>query len=215
MPIWIQSAKGFNLLTLLSFWILTIPGSVLVAQIPDHLSSSKPSILYFPPGTVSDFEQGWYAEQLLAMKEPVLPKAGKNDQYTVIRILYLPTFGPSVAVRYEANGEHLLMRSVQLSGMGGYEPGHIKTEKLSAISSLAMHNILVKLKETGFWSLPTQDGVKGCDGSELIIEAIQDGQYHIVTRWTPEVESTDRGLVKLVAFYTHEFETAGFWDHSK
>ena len=37
-----------------------------------------------------------------------------------------------------------------------------------------------------FWKLPTNVDVSGLDGSHWILEALNNGYYHIVDRWSPE-----------------------------
>jgi hypothetical protein len=43
--------------------------------------------------------------------------------------------------------------------------------------------------------MPFEDPVRGFDGSEWIIEAVEQGEYHVVARWTPTAYNTEkRGL---------------------
>ena len=57
------------------------------------------------------------------MNEPKLSLTGKAPGYFVLRVLFLPTWGRPVAVRYKSDGVNAVRRAVMLSGEGGYEPG--------------------------------------------------------------------------------------------
>ena len=166
---------------------------------------------YFPRDTVSDFEQTWYAKHLSAMKEPVLTSRGDDRSYIAFRVLYLPTWGRPVAIRIEKTDEKIVRRSVMLSGDGGYDPGRIKDEKESAITSAEFATLLEEIRKSGFWDLSPKDEVMGLDGSQLIVEAIQDGKHVVLVRWTPEHDTAKRGLTGLVSLYSQFFQEATFW----
>ena len=166
---------------------------------------------YFPKGSISDFEQEWYGKHLSAMKEPALSPTGKDSGYFAFRILYLPTWGRPVAVRYEGKEGGFVRRSVMLSGDGGYDPGKIAAEKEVKIAKQEVADLIASLEKAGFWKMPQKDDVIGCDGSQLIIEVIKDGEHRVRVRWSPEYNTEKRGLSDLVALYKAQFQSAGFW----
>lgn len=166
--------------------------------------------VYFPKGAVSDFEQTWYAKHLSAMKEPVLVPKGDDRSYFAFRVLYLPTWGRPVSVRIEKNGASIIRRAVMLSGDGGYDPGKIKEEKRSELTTTDFAAFLGELEKSGFWKLSPKDDVMGTDGRKLIIEAIQNGKHKVLVRWTPEYDTAKRGLEELAHFYGRLFQEAGF-----
>ena len=170
--------------------------------------------VYFPPDSVSDFEQEWYASHLFAMGEPILSSSGKSPDYFALRLLYLPTWGRPIAIRYEVNGAHAVRRAVMLSGDGGYDPGQIKADHTTTPTQQQIAKLLLSLAESGYWSLAEKEQVMGTDGSQLILETIRNGQHKVLVRWTPEYNSDTRNLAKLVAFYTTEFKGDGFWSDS-
>ena len=53
--------------------------------------------------------------------------------------------------------------------------------------------LLAQIERLRFWSLPTQEETPGValDGSQWIMEGIQDGQYHLLDRHSPR-DSTCR-----------------------
>lgn len=167
---------------------------------------------FFPIGSVSDFEQEWYGKHLSAMREPVLPHKNIPEDYFALRILYLPTWGPPVVVRYQSQEGKNIRRSVILSGQGGYAPGTIKAEAVDQISEEAIDSLIKSLKSAMIWQMEEDDGVIGLDGSQLIIETIRNKEYMVRTRWTPEHDTEARGLHDLVQIYRNEFQSSGFWE---
>jgi hypothetical protein len=184
--------------TLVAFLMLT-----LVAGAADET--------YFPKDSISDFEQQWFGKHLAAMKEPVLKPDTKDQSYFAFRVLYLPTWGRPVAVRFERKNGETTRRVVLLSGSGGYEPGEIKEEKTEKITDTEFARFQSELEKSRFWTLASNDDVRGLDGSELVIDAIKDGKHVVVDRWTPEHDTEKRGLSGIVALTSRLFQEAGFW----
>jgi hypothetical protein len=145
------------------------------------------------------------------MKEPVLSATGAAPDYFVLRALYLPTWGRPVAVRIEKRAGDVVYRSVMLSGSGGYDPGKIKKTTTRHLSKAEFETFLRELENSGFWALAPHDDVLGLDGAQLIIEAVKDGRYSLVERWTPEHQSSERKLSGVVAMVTRLMQEAGFW----
>lgn len=168
--------------------------------------------VYFPKGSVSDFEQTWYAEFLSAMKEPVLTLPTGDKDYFAFRILYLPTWGRPVVLRVERRSGIAMRRAVILSGDGGYDPGEIKAEQRADVTKSEFAALLEGLRKSGFWELPLKDDVIGTDGSQLIVEVVQAGRHAVLVRWTPEADTAKRGLSALVAFYMRLFHETGLWE---
>jgi hypothetical protein len=167
---------------------------------------------YFPSGTVSNLEQVWFGSALAAMKEPVLSGGGQRVGYFALRILYLPTWGPPVAMRYEGGATQGTYRAVMLSGQGGYDPGTIKAQKSKVLSSSEIANIQHALTNSGYWELPDKDGVLGFDGTEVVIETIQDGHHRVFVRWTPSSDASARKLKGIVHLLMSQLRATGFPD---
>ena len=185
--------------TLLKALIFTCATATLIAAEP-----------YYPKDSISDFEQEWYAKHLSAMQEPILTPRDKEKGYFAFRVLYLPTWGRPVAVRYEKKRKQFIRRSVMLSGKGGYDPGKIKKVEEIEVTKREIDDLLAALEKSGFWGMPQKDDVIGLDGSQLIIEAIKEGQHRVRVRWTPEHDTKKRHLTDLVKLYRDLFERAGF-----
>lgn len=151
---------------------------------------------YFPPGTFAAEGNGeavvltWYSRQLKGLEEPSLWALSRNDKHTVVyRFLWLRTFHHPVAIRaiIAPDGTGELITRVG-GGAGGYDPGRLienQTEKLSAIQ---VKDLIEQVRSAKFWELPTEEkrASFGFDGARWILEGIQDGNYHIVDRWSPK-----------------------------
>ena len=144
---------------------------------------------YFPvkikPGDegVSKFEADWYGKSLEQMKEPQLPILSKQIDAEAYRILILPTWGNSVAVRVQKHGQLYSLSARRLSGQAGYDPGGLAEAKdleLGAEDSKTLDGLIQNLD---FFQMPTTDSVRGFDGDEWILEGVRNGKYRVVQRW--------------------------------
>ncbi|HEV2224437.1 MAG TPA: hypothetical protein VGR84_15700 [Candidatus Acidoferrales bacterium] len=150
---------------------------------------------YFPKGTFAKegddgtFLVTWYSRQLKGLEEPSLWTLSRNDKHAVVyRFLWLRTFHHPVAIRLviAPDGAGELITKVS-SGAGGYAPGRLienQTEKLSAIQ---VKDLIEQVRSAKFWELPTEEkrASFGFDGARWILEGIQNGNYHVVDRWSP------------------------------
>ena len=127
------------------------------------------------------------------MNEPVLSALGKGAEYYAFRVLYLPTFDRPRAVRIERDGE-IARRSIVLSGKGGYDPGSLQDDKKERMSGCALKGFQKALEASGLRNLNKEDDVIGQDGSQLIIEVIENGTHTVLVRWSPESDTEKRGL---------------------
>ena len=164
---------------------------------------------YFPNGSVSGFEQEWYGKALRAMREPVLSQEHTNKTYFAFRILYLPTWGHPVCVRYWNDGTNFFRRSVMLSGAGGYEPGTIQKDSQVEVRKEEIEELFANLEKMRFWAVSPKDEIRGMDGSELILEGVREQKYKVVVHWTPDYQAKQRGLEAAVSFYQNLFERVG------
>ena len=148
---------------------------------------------YFPDLVFSDRPDlhqlivNWYSKHLRAMDEPSLYGRSRDSGAHHYRFLWLPTWGRPVAARLELSDDGTgILKSTILDGSGGYEPGNIKHESTTTINAENVASYLEALDSINYWSMPTNDARIGTDGEQYILEAIKNGQYHIVDRWSPE-----------------------------
>ena len=131
------------------------------------------------------------------MNEPSLSCAPANEKETY-RFLLLETWGHPLAVRITREPNKTRIVAIQLSGAGGYEPGHILQRVQRSLDDREWIRLASELDRVKYWTIPTnppEDDI-GADGSQWIIEASRGNQYHVVDRWTPETGPVrDLGLL--------------------
>lgn len=148
---------------------------------------------YFPLTVLSCDERldemlrDWYTKQLAALGEPALwPLSQKDSRARVFRFLWLRTFHAPVAVRVVLRDD--LTGTVYLktsSGAGGFKPGTLTRNEAFPVGKQRTTLLLTRLVEANFWDLPSEGPVGGTDGAQWVFEAIDEGHYHVVDRWSP------------------------------
>lgn len=145
---------------------------------------------YFPPrtftGRSAEFETFWVSRDLYSLGEqPLWPSASSVD--TTYRFTHLGAFtGPKSAtltVLPDGTGT-ISMKSLSSSrdDLQNFDPKIITSEQVS--------NFLGALKQADYWHMSADPLRAGDDGAEWILEAMQNGQYHVAVRWCP-AESND------------------------
>ena len=121
------------------------------------------------------------------MNEPSLWELARSDkQIGAYRLLWLPTWGRPVAVRIERSGKLVTLNAVLLGGDGGYEIGELATSKRVALSERDWDTLVARTQGAGFWNMPTSIDDAGVDGERLVVEGLKNGEFHVVSRWTPK-----------------------------
>lgn len=143
---------------------------------------------HFPTGLSGLFSPAfprlWYSKHLVAMGEPALFQA--DDQAPeVYRFLWLRTFHWPVALRLQNTGDLKTLVVKQLNRAGGYEPGVLTVNQEIEIGAREWDTFVRLLDGANYWHLATNKEVMGTDGAQWILEAVKDGQYHVVDRWSP------------------------------
>lgn len=147
---------------------------------------------YFPVKEFDDgwkgaggFYEEWYGKHLRVMRETSLLD-NKNEDLEVYRFLWLRTFHHPVMVRIERDGYSFNLRSIELNGAGGYEPGRIWRTDNIEISHIEWCEFTSLLDKAEFWKEQSvQRERNGVDGAQWILEGLNDQRYHIVDRWSP------------------------------
>jgi hypothetical protein len=81
-------------------------------------------------GDEAEFLEGWFGDQLHAMREPVLSHPGGLGRYRHrFRMLVLPNNDPAYAIRIDESQGGGRIRIVRLDGSGGYAPGRIARQR--------------------------------------------------------------------------------------
>src|SRR5258705_10135619 len=150
---------------------------------------------YFPDRAFCETDERgpcekWYAKHLRAMHEPSLWRLSKDTATQSYRFLWLRTFHHPVSARLKVarDGSAQLVVKV-LSGQGGYEPGHLVHNRTTKVLKEDVDHFLAFLQKADFWNAPTEervDNIVRLDGAQWIIEAVKEGQYHVVDQWPPD-----------------------------
>ena len=140
-------------------------------------------ITYFPPqvfnGRGAEFQTAWYSRELYALDQaPLWPPAANQHLY---RFTMIPAFGKplSISLQILPNG----MGEIHLRSSN-----HVRVilDQTRTLTAEQMYGLLAMADQVGFWQMPVESDRRGFDGAEWIIEGVHDGQYHLVTRWSPE-----------------------------
>lgn len=159
--------------------------SVVIAQqyFPNHAFDKRDDL--------NNFKVKWYQKPLEALKEPSLwdlSQARGPDE--VYRFLWLRSFHHPVSVRLSisSDGTGTLTTKV-CTGAGGYEPGKLIVNRNEKIGADRVKWFLDRIDEQQYWSLPTEEedpNTIGLDGAQWVLEAVKNGNYKVVDRWSPE-----------------------------
>jgi len=175
--------------------ILLAPPEISVAradELRSHCPPASDSDFFFPVNALdtarSDndaFEREWYSRHLVAMRQASL-SCGEASASETYRFLWLRSFHRSISVRVVLKRDGARIEFIELTGSGGYEPGHIRRHTERRLSQNEVDRFAKALNDADFWQLPTSISDRGLDGAEWIIEGQRRGTYHVVERLSPE-----------------------------
>jgi hypothetical protein len=157
---------------------------------------------YFPTGVLDCDERmdairrDWYSKYLRALGEPSLFALSRNDpQAETYRFLWLRSFHRPVSIRLVMKRDRTgLLISKMTSEAGGLEPGKLIRDETTVIGKHDTGLFAAQLLQFRFWDLPARGHAEGIDGAEWILEAVTDGHYQIVDRWSPPESDPIRKL---------------------
>lgn len=161
------------------------PGYALAQDTLRQLSVANARHLttYFPPQVFNTgaaaFQTNWYSRELYALDEAALwPPAANQHLY---RFTLLPAFSRPLAVTLAVlptGGGEIRLRTGD----------HVRVtlEQTRTLTAQQMTDVLALIDRADFWRMPVESERRGYDGAEWIMEGVHDGQYHLVTRWSPE-----------------------------
>jgi hypothetical protein len=156
-----------------------------------------------------DYE-AWFGRQLRAMNEPVLRRPQDRGRFrSRFRMLVLPSFQPAYAVRVDVRGTgDALVRTVELSGAGGYSPGHVARQRtyrldkedvealFSAIEAAELRDLDADFR----WEAVVPDGEPAIcvDGVQYVFELAERAGSRFVTRDWCELGGELTALIRTV-----------------
>ena len=172
---------------------------------------------YFPENTFDDFVASWYSSELNNFEEPSIYKQKSDVTKEVYRFTWLRSFDNPISIRIEIhdqdNATLYAKRAIFVFGdksikinkaIFRFDLGRIKIKKRKRISGNRLRYCLEIINDNKFWSLPKYDRLLFLDGARLrvldgarwIIEGLSKGNYHIVTRQSP-----NKGGVKEIGLH--------------
>lgn len=155
---------------------------------------------YFPPHTFSgragDITVRSLSRTLRLLEEkPLWPPAletTRTYRITVLPCLAVPE-SATLTVLGDGSG-HIDYRTLDV------RRHRLSVDKSKSVNSKRVSDISSLLDQIQFWQLPTESSQLGLDGAYWVLEAVQDGKYHVVLRWCPGKASSGRvgrNLLKL------------------
>lgn len=111
----------------------------------------------------------------------------QDPQLRIIRVTWMPTFESPFLIRLDSDGKMASCTTKQLSGMGGYAPGHLTQKRIQKITPTTFDQYFAQLDKYEFWNAPTKDPneMTSLDGPEIIVEVLDKGRFHQITRYSP------------------------------
>jgi hypothetical protein len=155
---------------------------------------------YFPEGVFDDPGQAssWYPYELRVLGEPSLYDLSANPSNQSYRFLWLRTFDPPVAVRLDVNADGTGTVVTKIGdGKAGYPTTIKKVVEIDRhdLTREQVQAFAALVDKDRFWWLesdePAPAGKARNDGSEWVIEAVRNGSYNVVARWSPGSNSSE------------------------
>jgi hypothetical protein len=162
---------------------------------------------YFPPqtftGQSADSLIHWYSRDMYMLGEKPLWTPSSNN-VTTYRFTYLGAFtGPkAVTLTVQADGTSRLNMKV-------ISEARELSQLDVAIPQDQLARFFTRLDQAHFWGMPTESSRGGKDGAEWILEGVQNGKYHIVVRWCPDIVRQSDEEVAFAEAAQVLFEQAG------
>jgi hypothetical protein len=152
---------------------------------------------YFPPNTFQnrggDFMVEWYSSVLYGLEEKPLWPA--DPEQMIYRFVWMRSFHDQVSITLQVQPEGSGQLRLQI-----YKrvPGQLVSETQS-LTKEQVRKVLTLIEEANFWRMTTEgDGPEGEDGAEWVLEGVQGGKYHIVTRWNAKRTVFGEALLELI-----------------
>jgi len=166
-------------------------GAMLLVAVLTSTAQDK----YFPPLVFSndvrldEFVSNWYSSELEILEEPSLLGIAERHSGEAYRFLWLRSFHHPIAVRLDVRPDGIgVLSSKVATGAAGFprKSAHLIENVSRPISREQTQAFLRQVKKLDFWALPSCDEHRGEDGAEWIVEAVKEGKYHVVVRWSPK-----------------------------
>lgn len=151
-----------------------------------------PTRLLFPTNTpdISDWQNEWFSEHLIAMHEQNLGDWAQHAQVTeAYRFSYLPSFGMDMTIRLWSHAGRLHASARRSIGRIGPLPGPPREESIWIPTQDDWTQLRAKLDEHAFWESDSWDTVPEgyivLEEDHWVLEGWRDGAHHVLCDKTP------------------------------
>ena len=168
-------------------------------------------ISYFPPQTFTDraaeLRIVWYSRGLYALGEKPL-WSSSADAETTYRFTHFGAFTPpkTMILRVQPDGKARINLKATTR-----DRDSVQLDETADITQSRLNAFLDLLNQAHFWNMPTDpppSRTLGHDGADWMLEAVQNGAYHVVVRWCPDARrAAEEGAFADAARFL--FELAG------
>lgn len=130
--------------------------------------------------------QPLYNPFLYAMEEPNMSGHLIDSPKKWLRIFVAPTFARPYCLILEEDKKYSNLTLKMTNGSGGYHTGVLNLNVVTMHSDSLHEKVFEELGELNFWELGLDSAcLDGVHGESWTFEAIQNGHYHSVWRWSP------------------------------
>jgi hypothetical protein len=141
-------------------------------------------VTYFPPdaftGRDAERRVSGYSSAFYGLgQKPLWPPSSQVE--TSYRFTYLGAFTGSKVVTVTAQADG----TARIEAKDGLDTKHHDESRTVGADRLA--EFLGRVNKAHFWEMPTELPSLGLDGADWILEGVQDGRYHVVVRWCPDI----------------------------
>jgi hypothetical protein len=137
------------------------------------------------------------------LQEPSLWEISKSSKEDIYLFFWLRSFDKPIVIRLNVHADETGILTTKITnGHGGYEPGKLIRNQIKRLPRITTQWFLDRIEELDYWNLSAREidsNVVGLDGAQWILEAVRDGQYKIVDRWSPDKDPIRTlGLIMLL-----------------
>lgn len=168
--------------------------SLLLAAVVVSAAAQTPQ--YFPSLTFTDDQQQnervaqGYSGVLLKLREPSLLEESKRDPNArLYRFLWsraLAVQSP-IAIRLSINGDGTSVLTIKVVTRRADGSMLKFKETTRTLPKRKTECFIAQLSKLSLWDLPTRDPRRvGLDGSDWLIESVENGRYKVLNRWSPQ-----------------------------
>lgn len=140
------------------------------------------------PPVLSRMEREYLSDALSSAQEPPLVEiVGENSETSAFRFIWLRSFHAPVIVRVVSGSDGRAQLTAKLmTGLGGYDLGKVDAVVDRPLSTAEVGRFRAVMDKARIAGVQSSTCDLGCDGATWLVEAIDDGIYRYLERWSPE-----------------------------